>query len=142
MFIRIYLTMAIVFIYSMLKTRRALHMLQQNLYNENNRYLKWVWKNKTEMIKNIDIYGVLFTVLFAVSVNTLISYYFLILLVILYGYCIKRDENKKKKEKDKKPLVYTARIKRLVTTLTIIHLIVCVLGIIFKSHLCDMIILL
>ena len=142
MFIRIYLTMAVVFIYSMLKTRRALHMLQQNLYNENNRYLKWVWKNKMEMVKNIDIYGILFTALFALSVNTLISYYFMALLVILYGYCIRRDEIKKKKEKDKKPLVYTQRVKRLVTTLTIIHIIVCVLGIVFKSHLCDMIILL
>ena len=24
-----------------LKTKRNLHMLQQNLYNENNRYIKW-----------------------------------------------------------------------------------------------------
>ena len=28
------------------KTKRFLHMLQQNLYNENNRYVKWVMKNK------------------------------------------------------------------------------------------------
>ena len=28
------------------KTKRALHMLQQNLYNENNRYVKWLIKNK------------------------------------------------------------------------------------------------
>ena len=27
------------------KTKRYLHMLQQNLYNENNRYLKWVFHN-------------------------------------------------------------------------------------------------
>ena len=27
------------------KTKRSLHMLQQNLYNENNRYLKWGFKN-------------------------------------------------------------------------------------------------
>ena len=27
------------------KSKRYLHMLQQNLYNENNRYVKWVFKN-------------------------------------------------------------------------------------------------
>ena len=28
------------------KSKKSLHMLQQNLYNENNRYLKWIFKNK------------------------------------------------------------------------------------------------
>ena len=41
-----YVVLGIIFLYSMIKTRRSLHMLQQNLYNENNRYLKWVNKNK------------------------------------------------------------------------------------------------
>ena len=27
------------------KSKNSLHMLQQNLYNENNRYLKWVFQN-------------------------------------------------------------------------------------------------
>ena len=136
MLIRIYVTMAIVFIYSMLKTRRALHMLQQNLYNENNRYLKWVWKNKKEMFTNIDIYGIIFVSLFALCVDTLISYYFLALIIILYGYCLLK-EKKKKKEKDKKPLVYTARIKRLIATLILLHLIVCALGITVQFILVD-----
>ena len=29
-----------------LDSKKSLHMLQQNLYNENNRYLKWIVKNK------------------------------------------------------------------------------------------------
>ena len=32
------------------KSVRSLHMLQQNLYNENNRYLKWVVKNYKNLI--------------------------------------------------------------------------------------------
>ena len=32
------------------KTKRSLHMLQQNLYNENNRYIKWILKNKTQFV--------------------------------------------------------------------------------------------
>ena len=36
------------------KSIRSLHMLQQNLYNENNRYLKWVFKNRKQFL-DIDI---------------------------------------------------------------------------------------
>ena len=32
------------------KGKKSLHMLQQNLYNENNRYLKWVMKNKKQFL--------------------------------------------------------------------------------------------
>ena len=32
------------------KTKRSLHMLQQNLYNENNRYLKWIFKNSKQFL--------------------------------------------------------------------------------------------
>ena len=32
------------------KTKRSLHMIQQNLYNENNRYLKWILNNKKQFI--------------------------------------------------------------------------------------------
>ncbi len=141
MYFRIFFTMAIVFIYSMVKSRRSLHMLQQNLYNENNRYLKWVWKNKGEMFKNIDLYGILFTSLFALTVLSRFSYYFIALLLLLYGVCIFRKKNISN-DQNKKPLVYTPRIKRLIVTLVLLHVIVCVLGILIKSHLCDAIILL
>jgi len=40
------LLLIIMFICLLYKTRNSLYMLQQNLYNENNRYLKWIAKNK------------------------------------------------------------------------------------------------
>ena len=30
-----------------IKSKKSLHMLQQNLYNENNRYVKWVVNNSS-----------------------------------------------------------------------------------------------
>ena len=36
------------------ESKKSLHMLQQNLYNENNRYLKWIAKNKSEFL-NIQL---------------------------------------------------------------------------------------
>ena len=32
-------------IYVVYRSTEAMHMLQQNLYNENNRYIKWTSKN-------------------------------------------------------------------------------------------------
>ena len=38
------------------KSKRSLHMLQQNLYNENNRYIRWTIKNISNFL-NIEILG-------------------------------------------------------------------------------------
>ena len=32
-----------------IKSKKNLHMLQQNLYNENNRYIKWVLNNSKKL---------------------------------------------------------------------------------------------
>ena len=33
------------FFYVITISMKSYHMLQQNLYNENNRYIKWIFKN-------------------------------------------------------------------------------------------------
>ncbi len=33
-----------------IKSKKNLHMLQQNLYNENNRYIKWVLNNSSNFV--------------------------------------------------------------------------------------------
>jgi len=142
MIVRAYVVMAIIFIYSMIKTRRSLHMLQQNLYNENNRYLRWVSKNKTEIYKNLDMYGILFVFCFAWCFNTYIAFYFLAVIILLYSVCTYGIFKNKKKEQNKKPLVYTSRIKRLIFTNVILYLIPCVCGIFIESNLCDFILIL
>ena len=58
----------IIFLISLLfiniyKSKRHLHMMQQNLYNENNRFLKWVFKNKRQVFLNLNLYGILFSIL-------------------------------------------------------------------------------
>lgn len=106
------------------KTKRSLHMLQQNLYNENNRYLKWVFKNYSQFIDLdcflplIAIIGVL--VVYDVSTFALMAILCLIVISFFLGVIwrsrIKNDQNKK-------PLVVTARIKRLIFTISILYLI-------------------
>ena len=121
------------------KSIRSLHMLQQNLYNENNRYLKWVSKNKKEIYKNLDMFGLLFTFLFAWGFNTYVAYYFTGVIVLLYIVCTYLFIKERKKDQNKKPLVITSRIKRLIITTMILYLIPCVCGYFIKSNLNDFI---
>ena len=51
MFKLIVLLMIILLCY---KSRKSLHMLQQNLYNENNRYVKWNIRNLSQYF-NLEI---------------------------------------------------------------------------------------
>ena len=48
------------------KTKRSLHMLQQNLYNENNRYIKWILKNKTQFV---DLDLIIIAILFQLNMS-------------------------------------------------------------------------
>ena len=106
------------------KTKKSLHMLQQNLYNENNRYIKWIVKNYKQffnpelLIIAIIIIGIFVTYdLEFVSAILLLS---IALILVLNGLFVRReianDQNKKK-------LVVTARIKRLITTTLILYMI-------------------
>ena len=43
------------FLYLLLRFKKNLHILQQNFYNENNRYIKWGNKNILSVFK-LDIF--------------------------------------------------------------------------------------
>ena len=104
------------------KTKRSLHMLQQNLYNENNRYVKWLIKNKKDFI-GLDIISILIAVLeiIILSKTKLISNIGLVVVIILQLLIGINWNNVVKNNKDKKKLVITARIKRLIITTTILY---------------------
>ena len=119
----------IIFLISLLfinifKSKRHLHMMQQNLYNENNRYIRWILKNNKEFI-SIEIITILIVVIsmfIKIDTNILlmttvlvISFIFLIS-GLSWRKLILTDQNKKK-------LVITARIKRLIFTTTILYLV-------------------
>ena len=115
----------LVFIYAITyKSKRTLHMLQQNLYNENNRYIKWVLKNRRQFISldlllvGISLIGIY--VIFDLSFISNLCLILVILLLILIGFGWKRQiEN----DQNKKKLVITARIKRLIFTMSLLYLI-------------------
>ena len=123
--ILIYIILILAFFYANYhRGARTLHMLQQNLYNENNRYLKWVFKNITDFFSvDIIVIGITLVGIFVIYDLELITILCMLLsslILVLAGYSahkeIINDQNKKK-------LVITARIKRLITTTSIFYLI-------------------
>lgn len=109
-----------------LDSQKSLHMLQQNLYNENNRYLKWVKKNSS-LFFNFQIIAILM-----IAIGTFVTIGMenildglAIILVAIYAYEAYRLSKLKNEDlkKQKKPLVITKRVKRLIFTTTVLYLI-------------------
>ena len=121
----LFILLIITFFYAIFyKSHKSLHMLQQNLYNENNRYLKWVIKNLQDFISfdigtiAISLVGVF--VIYDLKFVSYLCFAMLALFLILIGY---RENKNILNDQNKKKLVVTARVKRLIVTLGILHVI-------------------
>ena len=110
--------------YIYLKSKKSLHMLQQNWYNDGNRYLKWIGNNKNKVFKNFDLLFLLFII--GLFINKLLL---MILFVIFYCIISLIYLKNKSKEKEIKPLVFTKRVKRLVVTTYLIYILLIVIDI-------------
>ena len=110
------------------ESKKSLHMLQQNLYNENNRYLKWIAKNKSEFL-NIQLVTIFITIICLIGIFKIetVSFIFLLILIGCYAYEGYRLFERADSEQKKKPLVITKRVKRLIFTTTFLYLIPIVL---------------
>ena len=122
-----YILVFIEYIYIIYVSKKSLHMLQQNLYNENNRYLKWIFKNKKQAFLNLNLYGIVFAVLLLFSMMEELDIFFIIMMILVYIVSFFVDREKRKHEQTKKPLVITKRVKRLIVTLAVLYLIPSVL---------------
>lgn len=105
-------------IYVFVKQKKSLHMLQQNWYNEGDRYINWIFKNPYKVFLDLDLFFIIFISFLFLNESMSIFLFSLFYLVMIYFCIINR-----KKEQVKKPLVYTKRIKRLIVTTTILYLI-------------------
>lgn len=103
-------------IFSILKTKRSFHMLQQNYYDLDLRYFRWILANIQKITFESDLLFLLLilTLFFGVGVE-------LGAFIILYGIIF--ISYNKKKIAAKKPLVVTARIKRLSFTVFLLYFI-------------------
>lgn len=105
-------------IFLVLRMVKSFHMLQQNLYNDDNRYLKWIKNNLNKVFIEIDLLLVVFVLL----LNFINEEYTMYLFSLFYFFIIYLYYKKNKKEQSKKPLVFTKRIKRLAITTMLLYL--------------------
>lgn len=113
-------SICVILFFALYKSKKAMHMLQQNYYDESNRYLFWIFKNLKKVFFNIDILFLTLIALFFMNLGAdFISGY----VVGLYIVAFILYRNTVKKEQTKKPLVVTARIKRLFITETLIYVL-------------------
>ena len=112
----------IILVFNFIKNKRSLHMLQQNLYNENNRYMKWIKKNLKSVFVTLDFIS-LVLVAIAYLLDNNLSIALVIITLILYGLESVRILNNRKTEQVKKPLVITKRVRRLIFTITVLFVL-------------------
>ena len=117
--------------YMYLKSKKQMHMLQQNWYNDGNRYINWVISNFKKVFILPELLA--FLIVFLKSYDfKIIACSFVLIYIISYIYY----SNVIKHEQTKKPLVYTPRIKRLYTTLTILYILMILPTFIHYSDVC------
>ena len=103
-------------IFTIFKTKKSFHMLQQNFYDDDRRYFKWIITNISKIAYESDILFVLIICTLFFEIGVTIGAFIILYGIIFISY-------RKKKVVAKKPLVVTARIKRLSFTMFLIYFI-------------------
>lgn len=109
----------LILIFNTIKNKKSLHMLQQNLYNENNRYMKWIKRNFKSVFVTLDFIALIILVI-AYLLNNNLSNVLAIIALVFYILEIVRILNNSKLEQVKKPLVITKRVRRLIFTISVL----------------------
>lgn len=110
------------FAYLFLRTKKALHVLQQNLYDSDRRYSKWIMRNRVKVFELSDLWPLLLAVFISFISNNM---FIMIASICVYAltFLVTYERMQDEKVNEKKPLVVTARVKRLIITIVILYLI-------------------
>ena len=108
-------------LYVIYRSMEAMHMLQQNLYNENNRYLKWVARNINKAFCLIDFIPIFFFAFIPILKDQQVTDITLIASMFIYMMGIVGEYKRNKANQNKLPLKGTSRIKRLFVTIVLIY---------------------
>ncbi|MEG2250251.1 MAG: UDP-N-acetylmuramoyl-tripeptide--D-alanyl-D-alanine ligase [Bacilli bacterium] len=106
------------FIYYIMKGNKSLHMLQQNWYNEGNRYIRWMLQNKYKVLIDVDMFFIIFVTAMFFAKNATF-----VLFIVFYCILALMFLERKKKEQIKKPLAITKRVKRIIITEILLFII-------------------
>ena len=127
---KLFLISILPFIYfSYIKTKHSFHMLQQNYYDDDNRYFKWILTNIRKVMFDSDFLFVLIPLLMSFDVKVSRAVFATLYIVIIVIY-----RSKMNRFKTKLPLVMTARIKRLLFTMFLIYFVFIIPFVVFYDE--------
>lgn len=114
--------------FTYIKTKNSFHMLQQNYYDDDNRYFKWILINFKKVIFDTDILFVLIPLLLFFNLKLQRA-----LFATLYAVIFVLYSNKMHRFKTKLPLAMTSRIKRLLFTMFLLYFIFIIPFVVFYN---------
>lgn len=108
--------------------KKSLHMAQQNLYNDDNRFLKWTFKDFIQFktltkCSIVVIITYLILIIFRLNSKTVVSIYFFLVCLVIYIIKLKEE----KLNDTKIGLKITPRVKRLIITNILLLTVFCFL---------------
>lgn len=105
------------FIYIIIKSFKNFHMLQQNFYDDSNRFIKWIFNNKSKSLFSFDWLFIIFIIISLFNKNLELFFgIFYLILSIYYFYKYNHEQSKIK-------FKITSRVKRMFIT----EFILCIL---------------
>ena len=85
------------YVYIIIKSKKSYHMLQQNWYNDGNRYINWILDNKKKVFITPELLFVLFLLFFVLPIKVSMSIFIIFLYdYVTYIYKSKKDRTSKK----------------------------------------------
>lgn len=111
-----------ILVYVYMKTTKSFQMLQQNWYNDGNRYLKWINKNLKKVFCNLDIFILLIGIFLVIKIDSIV-----LMIIVIAFYTALSLKTLHNKESVKLKLNVTKRVKRLFITELIIYVLPIVL---------------
>ena len=127
-----YIYIFIYLIYIFYKSRTSLYMLQQNLYNENDRYIRWIKRNIDRCFSPIDFIPFLLSIFIFLTKESFVMELVYWIITIIYIKAIYDEYDKNADNQNKIKFNVTSRIKRLYFTEFTIILLLIVLLVIFN----------
>ena len=122
------LSCIIYLIYSFLISEESFYILKKNKYNDKNKYIKWLKKNKKSLIQNASISFIILILFIFIKKEILL----IVVFNIIYLSLVINILNKK--EKNKIPLKYDLKTKLLTLTNIILYIIpIILLSLIVKN---------
>lgn len=109
------------FTYVILRSRKSMHMLQQNFYNNSNRYIKWILNNLEKSILTIDWLFIIFAIIGVLFDDSELLLFLFYLGITLHYY------NNRRKEQVKIKFKFTKRIMRMCITEIVVYALIIII---------------